>query len=85
MGDKGAMHYHKGSLTHYAPYRVDVVDVTAAGDVFTAAMTVQYLTHGDMGKAIRYANAAGALAVTKAGAQQSVPTISEVEAFHAKK
>jgi ribokinase len=83
MGDKGAMHYHKGSLTHYAPYKVDVVDVTAAGDVFTAAMAVQYLTHGDINRAIQYANAAGALAVTKAGAQQSVPTIGEVEAFRA--
>jgi len=81
MGDKGAMHYHNGQIKHYASYKVEPVDVTAAGDVFTAAMTVRYLTGGDMDEAIRYANAAGALAVTKAGAQESVPCADEVSAF----
>jgi len=81
MGDKGAMHYHGGELTHYNPYKVTPVDVTAAGDVFTAAMAVRYLTDGDISAAIRYANAAGALAVTKAGAQESVPNVGDVAAF----
>jgi|GEM_PF-105988 len=79
MGEKGAAHYHNGVLTRYPAHKVSVVDVTAAGDVFTAGMAVQYLTDGDMAKAIQYANAAGALAVTKAGAQESVPTAGEVE------
>lgn len=81
MGEKGAIHYHKGEITHYPPCKVTAIDVTAAGDVFTAAMTVEYLRSGDMAKAITFANAAGALAVTKAGAQQSIPTAEEVTAF----
>jgi sugar/nucleoside kinase (ribokinase family) len=44
-------------------------------------MTIQYIQHGDMPKAIRYANIAGALAVTKAGAQESIPAAWEVEAL----
>ena len=81
MGDKGAMHYKDGKLTHYPTHKVEAVDATAAGDVFTAAMTVQYFQHGDIAKAIQYANAAGALTVTKTGAQESVPTVKEVEHF----
>lgn len=80
MGDKGAVHYHNDSLAHYPPMKVTAVDVTAAGDVFTAALGVQYLQHGDIARAIRYANVAGALAVTKAGAQSSIPTAVEVDA-----
>jgi len=78
MGSKGAMHYKDGTLTHYPAHKVEAVDATAAGDVFTAAMGVQYLQHGDIAKAIQYANVAGALTVTKAGAQESVPTAQEV-------
>jgi len=79
MGEKGAVHYHNGETTHYPAHKVELVDATAAGDVFTAALAVQYLTHGDMKKAIEYANIAGALTVTKAGAQGSIPTSSEVD------
>jgi len=81
MGANGAMHYFNGQSTHYPAHKVNAVDTTAAGDVFTAAMTVQYLRHGDIGNAIMYANAAAALAVSKAGAQQSIPTAHEVDAF----
>jgi len=79
MGDRGAMHYQNGKLTHFPAMKVQAVDATAAGDVFTAAVAVQYLQHGDIAKAIRYANVAGALTVTKAGAQGSVPTAGEVD------
>ncbi|MCL2287385.1 MAG: ribokinase [Firmicutes bacterium] len=79
MGDKGAMHYQNGQITHYPARKVEAVDATAAGDVFTAAMAVQYLQYGDMARAIQYANVAGALTVTKPGAQESVPTAGEVE------
>jgi ribokinase len=79
LGEHGAYHYHKHQGTCYPPHTVQAVDATAAGDVFTAAMLVQYLQHGDIAKSIRYANAAGALTVTRAGAQESIPTKSMVE------
>ncbi|MCL1786556.1 MAG: ribokinase [Defluviitaleaceae bacterium] len=80
LGEKGAAHYTDGQLTRYPALKVTPVDTTAAGDVFTAALAVQYWqgAQGDMPKAIQFANAAGALAVTKAGAQESVPTLQEV-------
>ncbi|MCL2499523.1 MAG: ribokinase [Defluviitaleaceae bacterium] len=81
LGKRGAYHYRNKQGTHYPPHTVKAVDPTAAGDVFTAAMGVQYLTHGDMTRAIRYANIAGAITVTRAGAQESIPTAKEVEAF----
>jgi len=62
-------------------FKAKVVDTTAAGDSFTAALTLEYLRCGDIKKAARYANAVGALAVSRAGAMPSIPTAAEVEAF----
>ena len=62
------------------PPPVDVVDGTAAGDAFTAALTVALLDGASDTDALRRACAAGALAVTRAGAQPSLPTASELAA-----
>lgn len=63
-----------------------VVDTTAAGDTFTAAMTLEYLKNGgDIRAAVKYGCAAGAIAVSRAGASTSVPTEEEVLAFMAAK
>jgi ribokinase len=60
------------------------VDPTAAGDAFTAELTVQLAAGVDIEEAIRYANFAGALTVTKLGAQPSLPTRAEVDEFIAR-
>jgi ribokinase len=57
-----------------AAKRVEVVDTTAAGDVFSAALAVARAEGHDLVEAARFANAAGALACTKQGAQPSAPT-----------
>ena len=62
------------------PPPVDVVDGTAAGDAFTAALTVALLDGASDADALRRACAAGALAVTRAGAQPSLPTAAELAA-----
>ena len=59
------------------------MDPTGAGDAFTAALTVQLALGVEIEDAIRYANFAGALAATKLGAQPSMPTREELEAFAA--
>ena len=61
------------------PYRVDVVDTTAAGDAFTGALAVAMSRGMKLRDAARFANAAGALACTKMGAQSGMPTLDEVE------
>ena len=58
-----------------------VVDTTAAGDTFTAALTLEYLRSGNIMHSARYANAAAALAVSRAGASTSIPTEKQLADF----
>jgi len=61
------------------PFKVKAIDATAAGDAFTAALTVRLCLGDSIDAALRYANAAGALATTKLGAQAALPTAADVE------
>ncbi len=83
LGPRGALLYdaEQDYAKYLKGYPVEAVDSTAAGDAFTAAMTAHYLRYGDLPQAVAYANAAGALAVTRLGAQPSLPTALEVQAF----
>ncbi len=66
-------------------FAVEAVDTTAAGDAFAGALAVR-LAHGaPLAEAVRYANAAGALAATRPGAQPSLPTAAELDAFLAER
>lgn len=60
------------------PPRVEAVDTTAAGDTFTAALTVALVEGQAPQQALEFACAAGAAACTKLGAQPSLPTRAEV-------
>ncbi|MBZ5545590.1 MAG: ribokinase [Acidobacteriia bacterium] len=84
LGSDGSMLVTGKSSKHFPACKVRAVDPTAAGDAFTAALTVQLAQGAKMDAAIRFANLAGALAVTKLGAQPSLPTLEEVEAFAAR-
>ena len=82
LGKDGAMLFDGVNSEFFPAVKVEkVVDTTAAGDVFTSALTVQYSLHGDIRKAIRYANVAGALTITKLGALPSIPTAEETIAY----
>jgi ribokinase len=82
LGERGALlRRANGVIEHFPARSVEVVDTTAAGDAFTAAMTIHYLQTGNLREAIAYGNLVGALTVTRLGAQPSLPTASEVEAF----
>ena len=61
--------------------QVEVVDTTAAGDAFVAALAVGLGEGKSLTEAAKFANAVGALAVTKLGAQPSLPLRDEVEGF----
>lgn len=79
LGSRGCYVYDGKYCDLISPFEVQVVDTTAAGDVFTAALTTEYLKTGDILAAARFANAAGALATTKLGAIAAVPTLEEVK------
>lgn len=58
-----------------------VVDTTAAGDTFTAALVLAYLRSPVINAAARYATAAAAITVSRIGATSSIPTAEEVKDF----
>ena len=60
-------------------FKVNAVDATAAGDVFNGALSVAIAEGKAWEEAIRFANAAAALSVTKLGAQPSAPKRAEIE------
>ena len=64
---------------HIPAYKVAAVDTTAAGDAFNGALAVALAENKPLLEAVRYGMAAGALAVTKRGAQPSLPYREAVE------
>lgn len=62
-------------------FSVTPVDTTAAGDTFCGVLTAMVSKGASMREALRMANAAGALACTRPGAQSSIPTYAEVRNF----
>jgi len=63
------------------PPRVRAVDTTAAGDAFCGAFAFYLASGREPLEAVRFANVAAALSVTRMGAQPSIPTLKEVEEF----
>lgn len=80
LGKKGAVYFDKKPI--YVPaFKVKAIDPTAAGDAFIASFAVTILQGHSLLDAIKFANAAGALASTKIGAQPSLPTLAEIKQF----
>lgn len=81
LGSKGALIVNKEINTHVDSYPVEAVDTTAAGDAFIGGFATKLLESTDLLAAVKFGCACGALAVTKFGAQPSLPTKEEVERF----
>lgn len=81
LGGRGAFVYD-GKFSHIVPtIPVNVVDTTAAGDTFTAALVHFYLQGMDILDATRMGHCAAAIGVSRPGAYTSIPTKEEVLAF----
>lgn len=81
LGSNGVLYNRGRELVHKPVPKVPVVDTTAAGDSFSGALAVAFSEGMDIDAAISFANAVGTLTVMKAGAQPSLPTRAEVEAY----
>lgn len=79
LGGEGVVVVDEMNVSQLPPYKVEVVDTTAAGDAFVGAFAVALGRGSGLVEAARWGNAAGALAVTKAGAQPSLPSRAELE------
>jgi 2-dehydro-3-deoxygluconokinase len=81
LGGRGVMASLDGQLTMIAPHRIDAVDGTGAGDCFAGVLLACLCAGETMMSAIRYANAAAAIATTGFGAVAPLPTRVQVEAL----
>ncbi len=81
LGEKGSVLFCNEKFEHFPAHKVKTVDTTAAGDAFMAGLAVQWLRHGDIRRAIKFASIVGALATTRLGAQPSLPQLNQFEAF----
>jgi len=79
LGEQGALLVDKESEQLYPSRKVNSVDTTAAGDCFNGALAVGLAEGMREDEAIRFANLAASLAVTRQGAQSSLPFRKEVE------
>ena len=79
LGSRGSMVVTAdGHFYTVWPYKVSVVDTTAAGDAFTGALSVALGQGKHMRQAAQFANAAGALACSSMGAQSAMPNLDQV-------
>jgi ribokinase len=81
LGEKGTYFKNRQEEIRVEAFRVKAVDTTAAGDAFVGTLAWGLEQGMDMEEVLIHANAAGALAATRLGAQPSLPTIAEVRKF----
>lgn len=78
-GEKGVRYYNGQEEVVVQTFKVDVVDTTGAGDTFNAAFAVAISEGKGLEEALRFANRAASLSVSKLGAQSGMPYRIEVE------
>lgn len=81
LGSRGVWASVKGEGRRVPGFKVKAVDTIAAGDTFNGALVTALLEGEPLDTAIRFAHAAAAIAVTRPGAQPSVPWRNEIDEF----
>lgn len=81
LGSRGVWLSENGSGKRVPGFKVKAVDTIAAGDTFNGALVTALLEDKPMEDAVRFAHAAAAIAVTRKGAQPSVPWRQEIDEF----
>ena len=81
LGRRGAFVATKEGRQLVPGFKVKPVDTTAAGDVFNGALAAALDENKPLLEAVRFANAAAAISVTRLGAQPSAPDRKEIDSF----
>ncbi len=79
LGEQGCYACGPDAEGPHAAFEVDAVDSTAAGDTFNAGLAIALAEGRELTDALRFANAAAAISVTRVGAQASAPSRAEVD------
>jgi len=74
MGRRGCLVVDRNSADHIAAFEVEIVDQTGRGDAFAGALAAYCAVKDDVREAVKFASAAGALACTKFGSIEALPT-----------
>ena len=81
LGSRGSLLLTSTVESFFPANQVDVVDTTAAGDAFCGALAASLANGSTIEEAVKTGNAAGALAVTKLGAEPSLPKKADLDRF----
>ena len=81
LAAQGSLFANGKGFEHFPAPKVKAVDTTAAGDTFVGGFAAALAAGKSEADAIRFGQVAAALSVTRAGAQPSIPTLSDVQAF----
>ena len=79
LGPSGALLVTPGATVDLPSIKVSAIDTTGAGDAFSGALAAGLAEGRDVGDAVRRAVVAGALATTRVGAREGMPTTTELE------
>ena len=79
LGSRGSFLLTEKMGKRIPAYSVDVIDTTAAGDAYSGALAASLAQGTHIEEAVKIANAAGALAATKLGAEPSLPTKKAID------
>jgi len=85
QGSRGSTVYSKDEKHHIDAFNITEIDPTGAGDCYCAGFICQFLKGGPLKEAARFANAVAALAVSKKGPMEGIPSYKEVLQFEARK
>lgn len=78
LGERGCSVFDGSEMKIMPPYKSKVADTTSAGDCFTAAMALEYVRTDDIYAACDMGNRAGAVAVSRMGADSSMPDYNDL-------
>jgi ribokinase len=78
MGRRGCMVVDRDNADHVPAFPIDLVDHTGTGDAFAGALAASLAVGDELRKAVKFASAAGALACTKFGSVDAMPTKAEI-------
>ncbi len=81
LGANGSVLMQNGEIIYSPPFKIEAKDATAAGDSYCGALAYALVEKYPLAEAARFASAAGAICASRIGAQPSIPTKKEIDAF----